>query len=776
MENKTDKELLNSNDENEILSVLRDYIYEGNEYFEQKKKTFRYCQNIRNSVVHPDYPLAFKYFLPLARKAILQTKADSIQQQFSNKPFFGGIRAKNESKDRVEAKLIQKLLTTNLYDFNRFYAIIDKVEEEKLVYGTGVIKDTWKYRTREIRHALKENFEYKQDIDNINNPHKKYNNQTEQLQNNIQQMPTENGENPALDIENNLANNQNINETENYDTAAQSSIIEYDETIKSDIEVIEDANCLSYVSIWNIVFDPTASTKDNCRYIYERRYFDRDEIKEMFENADEYANYKTQKDAANIGTQNFDFDQKDGTSTNEEERRNTMTEILEIYAYDKLFWTDSDGTFLFIPKNTTNKTRFWNPYNHCQYPYSLVYYMQDNYSIYGKGMIDDEGLGDLNLAANNLFNLAIEGIFSKAKAPIGINSNFCNPAQVRTAMSKIGGMFELLNNPQSVNQIMLQPKLDYNSQELFNAFQALDGYIQTFSNQTNFQTGGTDVKGYNQTLGGIQMIMQSAKQKISYSNKINQDELKELVYRCISNIFQFTKENQVVEIYEDDGLSYYELTTKYNNYKATTFTGILNKDKKIYSLDEVAKLKYTVSIDFATDDGNKVIRNQKLQMAMTAAMQLLPLGIDPMPIVTEYFETLNIHNVFKDKKKEEAKIKMENWKFIKALNDANILLNNGKINKQQYDYLLANAIEPPAEEDIDEMHLEKHNPDMIEHNNIHRKNLAMKEQITQALQQQMSKQQNQEQPQFDRRQAVSVAGQGAEMPNPNADIVAGGVM
>jgi hypothetical protein len=179
-------------------------------------------------------------------------------------------------------------------------------------------------------------------------------------------------------------------------------------------------------------------------------------------------------------------------------------------------------------------------------------------------------------------------------------------------MSTFGGFFEIINNPQSANQIMLQPQLDYNSSELFNAFQAMDGYIQNFSNQTNFQTGGTDVKGYNKTLGGIEAIMAASKQKISYSNKINQNELKNMLFRMISNIFQFTKENIIVEIMEDEGINFYELTTKYNNNKAIKFTGIKKKNYKIYSLDEVAKLKYTCKIDFAVDDGNKYIRNQKL--------------------------------------------------------------------------------------------------------------------------------------------------------------------
>ena len=91
------------------------------------------------------------------------------------------------------------------------------------------------------------------------------------------------------------------------------------------------------------------------------------------------------------------------------------------------------------------------------------------------------------------------------------------------------------------------------------------------------------------------------------------------------------------------------------------------------------------------------------------------------------------------------------------MNEANIALNGGAINQEQYNQLLANAVPSPTDEDDDAFHLQNHHPDMFEHKAIHEQKIAMQQQIAQQIQQDMQRQVNQGQSQVDGRTLVSNA-------------------
>jgi hypothetical protein len=447
-EYKTDKEILNSNDENAIVNKLSEYITEADEYFEDLRGKFEFYKEVYDAVVDEDYPLICNYFLPITTRMVDIVSAKTTNILYGEEPYWNNMRAAETHEDKEEAKITSKILKENLYEDNLFYSVKEATIKDSIIYGLGIEKDCWDYKERKV-------------------------NQREEI--------------------------VNVDETEEGN-------LETETEIKADIEIVKDSNLIKNVGVWDIRLDPTATypNAENSRFIIERNFYTENELLESFVNAKKYLD-DLKSDSFGGDTE---YETDDDIENSRQRREQDLFLVYEIYTScgHRFFMTEvSQNANLLQPVNTTEKTKYLNPYNHGDYPYLIFYHRYNTDNIYGEGMVKE--LAPLNLATNDFFNLTIESFLMQLKTPTGINPRYVEPSDFQNAMNTPNGMFTLLDDIPNIHNAVMRPNLGYSSGEMFRAYQAMDTQMQLQSSITNFQQGGVSTGQYNQTLGGIQAIL-----------------------------------------------------------------------------------------------------------------------------------------------------------------------------------------------------------------------------------------------------------------------------
>jgi len=352
------------------------------------------------------------------------------------------------------------------------------------------------------------------------------------------------------------------------------------------------------------------------------------EIKESFSNWDDMFELnrtkamESQKDLMSENTRKNSNSRNDVNNATENKQANGF-EIYEIYANDFMFWFSKELNMLLIPKEISHSLRFYNPFNHGQYPFCVTYYRPDSQSAYGHGQVEEIGM--FNLMINDFYNLLVEASLKKINPTPIVNGNVLSINSIQEAIDGAGVPIEVEGNA-DVNQSLRMLNFDFNEGNLAGLIDKLDGYMQLQDAQTDQMTGSTDVRGKNKTLGGLKLIFAQAQQRNLHTNTINSDALKNQLYRMVSNIFQFQKEDIMLKLNIDNKPTFFELKTKFNNSIATE-TEIIRKNPEnnndIYYLDEMSNIKYLIDIKFATASGNRNERIQDLDAALRIYIFLL---------------------------------------------------------------------------------------------------------------------------------------------------------
>lgn len=696
-ENKvySDKDILCGSDEDAIKDLLSSYIAEAEDFWEYNvSNKFGFYKEVYDAIIPDDYPLTVKYFIPQSRRIIDTLTNKLFSALYGEKPYWGFTKIAKSEKDRIEAKIINALLEENLYDFNDFYPDKEETLRSSLIYGLGVEKDSWDYFEREL-------------------------NKTEKVK------------------EVKLKDKKKKDEEEN-------SNFDVETEIQADIEIVKDANCIENVSVWDIRLDPSAVKPDcdHSRFIIQRHYMTFDDLLVRFDNVQELweqdSYLRTKKDKQGNGYSfrgNADYETEDDVNDNRQEREEKLILVREIYTSSgHCFWSIGDETvyYLLKPKGTTEKTKFLNPYNHGEFPYMVFYNQFDPNNLYGRGLM--EQLAPLNLASNDFFNLSIESNLMSLKTPTGINPRYISPSDFQDAMNTPDGLFVLQDDIANIHNAIVRPELRYDSNKMFASYKELDQQMQLQSAVTNFMTGGVQTGQYTQTLGGINQIQAESLQRMSHSIRSNQNGLKKQLLRMISNIFQFQKKETAFVVTHKARGNYIKLKRYLDNNNPSDVW--MYENGQLYTLDELAKLKYMFDINWGVGRGNMKYRLQELDTALRYAMQLAPLGeIDVKPIIKELFEKLNVEGVVESNPREDSEqIQYENEIFRSKTDDLNQMIDMGSIDASQYQYMLENSVPPAVWSQNHQLHIANHPPEMTAHIATHEYFLGQLQAISNQLQ------------------------------------------
>jgi len=720
---KSYRERLSSKDNKIILESCNELITAAENYFQNN--VFKYlCVDLaaREGVLPANWPLALDFKFPFIKKYLSSLYTNLINSKMQNDVFWGNINFTNtDFQDDTVKRTFSEILKKAFYADNNPYDYFVNADQQMTDFGYSIIIQDWIKETTLID-----------------------------------------------DVDIKIANEIRDKETGEIDKT------EYEQISKNDERIEKNNMRIRALDIFKCRLDHTAKNPEDWRFFFHYLNLDYDTCVDKFIDFEKKCpiitqnNDETQKQSVQATSQ-AEIETKKNINYNQ----NSNIKIIE-------FW-DKWGHRIYLlcsPETTTaveilelkgveKAMQNKNPYSHKKIPASIFYYKKNDDDTYASGAIRE--IYPLYILMIYLLSLSIIEEIKRVLSPIGIaNSANADTTELIDAINGNSRFFNIeVPTGNRISDFIFQ--LQQNStHSIFQLQQYIEGMIQAQLKVTDFQLGGVMNNRYNETLGGIEKIIQSANEQIGMINSKNKSAYKRLVKIAISLICQKLDKPIILQLKGKEGIDFIKIVKDIDsdvNSEKDFYQ--INQDKKIttYYLSDFMKLDIQFDIQFGS--GSDTVRFAQLQKMLEISGIVFQAGVkvDIEYIVSQMANILKLSNVVKTTKNESRKVEKEEkfqdviWEEYQKAIQSGILAET----PTSWIDFSATYIPDPDIDDDDVLHLETHKRDTL-HRRQHEYNLSKK----QAQMEEMRAQMNQSQAvsgQADNRLSIARGATGQQLTN-----------